>query len=135
VVLLAITLMCRRIRIQPEEIVMSSDHRRFPAQIQKQALVRQKLWCASCDSRITAVGEAGQAEHEFGERAEGHHVIPHKMHGPISVENCVIVCRSCHLNAHQGGRWRDVSIYRDVAKLPMCEKIAKVAVLYPHFNG
>jgi hypothetical protein len=82
-----------------------------------------------------AIGEGGQASHEFGERAEGHHVIPHKMGGPISVENCVVLCRSCHLNAHQGGRWRDISIYADLARLSMPQRISKIAASYPHYRG
>jgi hypothetical protein len=84
---------------------------------------------------ITEIGEAGAADHRFGERAEGHHVIPHKMGGLLTVDNCVVLCRSCHLNAHQGGRWRDVSIYDDVAKLSMAAKIAKIAAEYPHYKG
>jgi HNH endonuclease len=112
-----------------------SDHMRFPASVQMQALARQKFHCASCRTRITAVGEAGQGIHKFGERAEGHHLIPHKMGGPITVDNCVVLCRACHLNAHQGGLWRDVSIYVDVAKVPMPQRIAKIARLYPHYSG
>jgi hypothetical protein len=112
-----------------------ADHLRFPTSIQKQALVRQKFHCGSCGTRISAVGEAGQAIHKFGERAEGHHVIPHKMGGPITVANCVVLCRACHLNAHQGGRWADVSIYADVASGPMPDRIAKIAKLYPHYSG
>jgi hypothetical protein len=114
---------------------MSSDHQRFSADTQRQALKRQKSRCASCGEKITEIGEAGQMDHKFGERAEGHHVIPHKMGGPITVENCVVLCRACHLSAHQGGRWRDVSIYSDIAHLTMAKKIAKIAALYPHYRG
>jgi hypothetical protein len=57
------------------------------------------------------------------------------MAGPITVDNCVVLCRACHSNAHQGGRWRDISIYDDVAKLPMTKMIAKIAALYPHYQG
>src|SRR5688500_13847572 len=98
---------------------------RFPAPIQRLALGRQEFHCASCGYLITAIGEAGRANHEFGERAEGHHVIPNKMGGPITVDNCVVLCRACHLNAHQGGRWADISIYEDLAELQMSHKIAK----------
>jgi hypothetical protein len=66
---------------------------------------------------------------------EGHHVIPHKMGGPITLENCVVLCRSCHLSVHQGGRWRDTSIYSDTMKHPMPQRIAKVAAEYPHYRG
>ena len=114
---------------------MSASHMRFPAAMQMQALTRQKFRCAGCGTRITAIGEAARESHKFGERAEGHHVIPHKMGGPITVENCVVLCQACHLNAHQGGRWRDVAIYADVGMLPMPKKIAKIAALYPHYRG
>jgi hypothetical protein len=114
---------------------MSSDHQRFPIPTQQQALARQKFLCASCGTHITAVGETGRGRHDFGERAEGHHVIPHKMGGPITLENCVVLCRACHYSAHQGGRWRDISIYSDVAPLPMSQKIGRIAAQYPHFRG
>jgi hypothetical protein len=114
---------------------MADDHQRFPASTQKQALERQKYLCASCGTRISEIGEAGQAGHRFGERAEGHHLIPHKMGGPITVENCVVLCRACHSSAHQGGRWRDISIYSDIAKLTMAARIKKIAGLYPHYRG
>jgi hypothetical protein len=114
---------------------MASDHMPFPARVQKDALARQRFLCASCGTPIATIGEAGQTDHRFGERAEGHHVIPHTMGGPVTVENCVVVCRACHYSVHHGGRWRDISIYKDVFKLPMPKKIAKIAKLYPHYRG
>src|SRR5690242_3874354 len=105
--------------------MMYSAHQRFPTSIQQLALARQKFLCASCGTHISGVGESGMQSHQFGERAEGHHVVPHKLGGPITLENCVILCRSCHMSSHQGARWRDVSIYADIARLPMPRKIAK----------
>jgi hypothetical protein len=49
--------------------------------------------------------------HKFGERAEAHHVLPVSAGGTAHVDNCVVLCRSCHYSAHQGGRWADNSIY------------------------
>jgi hypothetical protein len=120
------------------EGAMSSKHTRFPARTQNDALKRQKFRCASCGTHIAAIGEAGQANHAFAERAEGHHVIPHKppMCGPITLENCVVICRASHLNAHQGGRWSDITIYADIIDLPMLpQRIAKIAAPYPHYRG
>lgn len=77
----------------------------------------------------------GQSDHAFGETAEGHHVIPHKLGGPLTVDNCVILCKACHYSAHQGGRWSDTSIYEDLAALPMQQKIARISMLYPHYRG
>jgi hypothetical protein len=113
---------------------MPTAHVSFPPSIQNQALARQRFRCAACGTSIIAIGQAGQAAHPFGEPAEGHHVIPHKMGGPISVENCVVICRSCHLSAHQGGQWRDISIYADLARLAMHNKIRKIAKLYRHYT-
>jgi hypothetical protein len=114
---------------------MASDHQNFPAATQRSALARQRNKCASCGTRISAIGQGGTSTHDFGEGAQGHHVIPHKLGGPITVENCVVLCWSCHYNAHQGGRWRDVAIYDDLKKLPMAVKIQKVAALYPFYEG
>jgi hypothetical protein len=51
------------------------------------------------------------------------------------MDNCVVLCHACHSSAHQGGRWQDVSIYDDLATLPMTQKIEKVASEYPHYRG
>ncbi|MBI1178937.1 MAG: hypothetical protein GC201_00160 [Alphaproteobacteria bacterium] len=114
---------------------MADKHTPFPAYVQKLALARQKFRCASCGTRILGIGKSGAQGHTFGEGAEGHHVIPHKMGGPITLENCVVLCRSCHLSAHQGGLWADTCIYRDVVSLPMPQQIARIAALYPHYSG
>ena len=53
----------------------------------------------------------------------------------MTLENCVILCRSCHYSVHQGGSWRDASIYDDLDLLPMRVRIAKIAALYPHYDG
>jgi len=55
--------------------------------------------------------------------------------GPLTPDNCVILCRACHLSAHQGGRFADVSIYDDLKSLTMPAKIARIAALYPHYRG
>lgn len=57
------------------------------------------------------------------------------LHGPLTAENCVILYRACHLNPHQGGRFADVSIYDDLKNLTMPEQIARIAALYPHYQG
>jgi hypothetical protein len=111
------------------------SHKRLPMSIQKQALDRQELRCASCGEHIPALGASGRHSHRFGEGAEGHHIIPHKLGGPVSLENCVVLCRACHLNAHQGGQWSDTSIYDDILELPMSEQIATIAAEYPHYHG
>lgn len=114
---------------------MAADHKNFPAPVQRSALSRQKGRCASCGLYLSDIGQAGRTTHLFSEGAEGHHVIPHKLGGPISLENCVVLCRACHITAHQGGRWRDTSIYDDLRTLPMAMKIERIAALYPYYTG
>jgi HNH endonuclease len=62
------------------------------------------------------MGNDGARLHKFGERAEVHHVVPVLAGGTSQVDNCVILCRSCHYSAHQGGLWSDVSIYGESAR-------------------
>ena len=83
--------------IRPNEFLPST---------QQLALGRQKNKCASCGTRITALGNAGHTGHKFGEGAQAHH-IRHVKHGGLgTVENCVILCQSCHYSAHEGGNFR-----------------------------
>jgi predicted restriction endonuclease len=114
---------------------MSSGYAAFDDATKWKALARQKYHCGSCGTRIVAVGEAGKTDHKFGERAEAHHLIPNKQHGPATVANCVVLCRSCHYSAHRGGDWRDISMYADIKHLPMSKQIATIAALYPHYEG
>ena len=114
---------------------MTDSHAPFPKPVQKEALERQRRRCASCRTIITGLGRSGAQQHVFGEGVEAHHVIPHKLGGPLTPENCVIICRACHLSAHQGGWFADVSIYNDLKSLTMPAKIARIAALYPHYRG
>lgn len=114
---------------------MADDHQNFPPHIQRQALQRQRHRCASCGTPVTAIGQGGVERHRFGEGAQAHHVVPHKMGGPLTLNNCVVVCRSCHYSAHQGGLWRDISIYADIDRPPTDAQIARIAALYPHYGG
>ncbi len=82
---------------RPNEFLHSTKQR---------ALARQRFRCAMCGAAISAVGEAGRADHPFGERAEAHHVMHVKRDGTDSVENCVVICQACHYTAHEGGNYR-----------------------------
>lgn len=113
---------------------MTVPHLRFPGPIQEAAWSRQKRRCASCGTSISGLGRSRMEQHRFGESVDAHHVIPNNLGGPITLDNCVIICRSCHLNAHQGGRFADVSIYNDLKNLAMPLKIARIAALYPHYR-
>lgn len=70
------------------------------------ALARQRGRCASCGTHIFALGNAGHSEHQYGEGAQAHHLRHVKFGGLDSVDNCVILCQSCHYSAHEGGSYR-----------------------------
>jgi hypothetical protein len=68
------------------------------------------------------LGNLSRGEHEFGEAAHGHHIRHVKWGGTNSVDNCVIICGSCHYSAHEGGNYR----WGTVQGTPRD---------FPHFNG
>jgi 5-methylcytosine-specific restriction endonuclease McrA len=78
----------------------------FSHATQQLALARQKFKCGSCGTRITHLGNAGRAAHQFGEGAQAHHVRHVKFGGTAALDNCVILCSSCHYSAHEGGNYR-----------------------------
>lgn len=78
----------------------------FSKAAQKLALTRQKFQCASCGTPITDLSEKGREQHLFGEIAQAHHIIHIKFNGTNSVDNCVILCQSCHYSVHEGGNYR-----------------------------
>ncbi len=78
----------------------------FLPSTQQFALVRQKNKCACCGTRITALGNRGRADHRFGEGAQAHHIRHVKFGGLAIVDNCAILCHSCHYSAHEGGNFR-----------------------------
>jgi 5-methylcytosine-specific restriction endonuclease McrA len=94
----------------------------FSLAIQRSALVRQKFRCGSCGTPIRGLGNAGQAVHKYGEGAQAHHVKHIKLGGTDRLENCVILCQSCHYSAHEGGNYRH-------------GKVEGKASDYPHFRG
>lgn len=76
---------------------------RFPRSVEKQAIIRQGSCCAICNT-------GGNIK-----SLTGHHVIPVR-HGCPSkndpnyaflntVENCVMICKSCHISKAHGGHW------------------------------
>lgn len=70
------------------------------------ALERQSFKCASCGEEILALGESGQTNHRFGERADAHHMKHKKFGGTGEIDNCVVLCWSCHYSAHEGGNYK-----------------------------
>lgn len=94
----------------------------FTPAIQQLALARQKFRCGSCGTEITRLGQAGNAGHDYGEGAQAHHIRHIKSGGTGSLDNCVILCGSCHYSAHGGGRYR-VATFNGRASD------------YPHFHG
>ncbi|HLG17541.1 MAG TPA: HNH endonuclease [Blastocatellia bacterium] len=94
----------------------------FSRATQQLALVRQKYRCASCGTHIFRLGDAGRAEHQYGEGARAHHIQHVKFEGPKFVDNCVILCESCHYSAHEGGNYRRGTVVGSKSD-------------FPHFDG
>jgi 5-methylcytosine-specific restriction endonuclease McrA len=78
----------------------------FTGGIKELALARQRNVCAACGTPIFKLGEAGRANHKFGEGAHAHHIKHVKFGGTRDLSNCVILCQSCHYSAHEGGNYR-----------------------------
>ena len=78
----------------------------FCVHTKEAALARQGNLCASCGTHIAALGNAGRSQHAYGEGARAHHVRHIKHGGSDTVDNCVILCESCHYCVHEGGNYR-----------------------------
>ena len=94
----------------------------FSTTTQRLALARQSFRCASCGACIAALGDAGRAEHPYGEGAQAHHLRHIKLGGSDSADNCVVLCWSCHYSAHEGGNYRFGTVVGSESD-------------YPHFRG
>jgi 5-methylcytosine-specific restriction endonuclease McrA len=122
-------------RLPFRRVVVAEPHRSFPEKIQRLALRRQRYKCASCETPIHDILNYAISSHEYGEGAKGHHVIPHGMGGPLTVENCVVICQSCHYSVHVGGHWANTTPYDGIKHKPMADMIAIASRWYPHYNG
>jgi 5-methylcytosine-specific restriction endonuclease McrA len=94
----------------------------FSRATQQHALARQEYKCASCGTPISALGQVGRSIHRFGEGARAHHIRHVKFGGTDLVDNCVVLCESCHYSAHEGGNYRRGTV-------------VGVKQDFPHFNG
>ncbi len=94
----------------------------FSRATQQLALARQKHRCASCGTYILALGSAGQDSHRFGEGAQAHHIRHIKLGGRDALDNCVVICQSCHYSAHEGGNYRGGTVRGNKTD-------------FPYFNG
>jgi 5-methylcytosine-specific restriction endonuclease McrA len=97
---------------------MTKRPQEFTRQTQKLALLRQEHLCASCGTEITEIGEAGRAEHKFGEGAQAHHIKHAKFGGTNEVENCVVIYWSCHYCVDEGGSYRFGTVIGTVDDFP-----------------
>ena len=96
----------------------------FDTKTKEMALARQKNRCASCGTPISALGYKGINNHQFGEQAEAHHMRHVQQGGTNNLNNCVILCKSCHYSAHEGGNYRNKASY-----------LTSTEEDYPHFYG
>lgn len=86
--------------------VTMTRSREFSSATKRLALRRQNYRCASCGTRIFALDQAERDSHTYGEAAHAHHIKPFKFGGTNKLDNCVILCESCHYSAHEGGNYR-----------------------------
>ena len=86
------------------------------------ALARQKHRCATCGTTIHSLGESGRTDHRFGEAAHAHHIRHVKIGGDNSLQNCVIICQSCHYSVHEGGNYKHGTVQGNARD-------------FPHYNG
>ena len=93
----------------------------FSNATQLAALERQKNQCGSCGTEIHALGEPGRGKHAFGERAEAHHMLHVKAGGTDTLDNCVVLCQSCHYSAHEGGTYRYGTVQAERSDFPFFE--------------
>lgn len=97
--------------------------REFASHTKLQALTRQDFLCASCASLIVPVSGKKLISVAWGESVDAHHRRPMIKHGGGgNVENCVILCDSCHYSAHEGGNYRRGTVWGRIKD-------------YPYFNG
>lgn len=91
----------------------------FSPQVKEEALRRQKNTCGSCGKRISQLGREGAESHRYGEIGHAHHLRHATNHGgSSSVENCVILCQSCHYCAHEGGNYRSGAVIAEEKDFP-----------------
>ena len=85
---------------------MGNRQQEFSRQTQELAWLRQGKLCASCGTPIHALGVSGQSQHRFGETVQAHHIRHAKRGGTNHIDNCVVLCQSCHYSVHEGGNYR-----------------------------
>lgn len=90
----------------------------FSIWTKQKALVRQKHLCGSCGTDISHIGEVGRAVHKYGESAQAHHIRHVKFGGTNALDNCVILCWSCHYCAHEGGAYRHGTVVGEQKDFP-----------------
>lgn len=103
---------------------MSSRKRsnEFSLATKQAALARQKNRCASCGTHFHELGDASKEQHEYGEGVKAHHIQHVKSGGSNTVDNCAIICDSCHYCVHEGGNFRFGTVGGQQDD-------------FPHFNG
>jgi len=108
--------------MEKREAIMGNRAEEFPRAMQQQALERQGFVCASCGETIRALGEPGRPDNRFGEIGHAHHIKHAKFGGRAIVENCVIICQSCHYSAHEGGNYRWGTVVGKTEDFPFFKK-------------
>ena len=90
----------------------------FSNQIKMQALSRQEFLCGSCGDLIVPFSRNELVSVAWDETAHAHHRKPIKMGGGGNVENCVILCETCHYSAHEGGSYAHGTVWGRIKDFP-----------------
>lgn len=78
---------------------MSRPH--FSPTTIKNAYLRQKNRCALCGTDFDEIWV------KFGEDSAAHHILRVADGGTHDLDNCAVLCETCHQQAHNWGRYRD----------------------------
>ena len=106
----------------------------FSETMQLAALQRQQGRCASCGTAIKVPAKAGTSVPEFIEGAGGHHMIPEKLKGPTTIENCIGLCKACRNSVYRGGQWKYAAHYKTIEYRPISDRIAAISRLFSHYR-
>lgn len=80
-------------------------YKRFSPNVQAQALERQNMRCAECGETFGEDATSLDLAHHIQRDADG---------GDNDLDNCVMLCRSCHDFVHNGGKYREpIQLDRD----------------------
>jgi 5-methylcytosine-specific restriction endonuclease McrA len=86
--------------------MMVDRRQRFSRKTQELALLRQQNLCASCGLPLFVFDETDEKPRASLAGHHAHHIKHVKFGGTNHIDNCVVLCQSCHYSVHEGGNYR-----------------------------